>query len=120
MTVSEADNYQIYDDYPIMVLIQLEDLGLCDRGEGGEFVMRNDLRFDGDVPLNTGGGQLSSGQPMVAGGFIQILESVRQIRGDGGDRQVPEADRGIVTAIGGLSYDKNIQHSIVLEGGDAR
>ncbi len=118
--LSEIDHFQIYDDYPIMVLIQLEDLGLCERGEGGAFVEHHDLGVDGDVPLNTGGGQLSAGQAGVAGGFVQLLEGVRQLRGEGGDRQVPEADYGLVAAIGGLSYDKNIQSNsvVILEGGD--
>jgi acetyl-CoA acetyltransferase len=121
IAAEDADFYQVYDDYPIVVLMQFEDLGLCEKGEGASFVAAHDLSYDGDVPLNTGGGQLSAGQAAAAGGFVQLLEGVRQLRHEGGDRQVPRADRGIVTGVGGLSYDKNVQNNavVVLGRGDA-
>jgi len=103
----EADFYQLYDDYPIVVAIEMEELGLYEAGEAGRFLAETGFGIDGEVPLNTGGGQLCAGQAGVAGGFLQLLEAVRQLRGEGGDRQVPGAERGIVTGIGGVSanYD---------------
>jgi acetyl-CoA acetyltransferase len=116
----EMDFLQLYDDYPIVELIQMEELGYTERGEGGEFLERTDFSFDGDLPVNTGGGQLCAGQAGVGGAaFVQVLEAVRQLRGDGGDRQVPDAERGLITGVGGGQYGKNLTaHSVaVLERG---
>jgi acetyl-CoA acetyltransferase len=116
----EMDFLQLYDDYPIVELMQMEELGYTARGEGGEFLERTDFSFDGDLPVNTGGGQLCVGQAGVGGAaFVQVLEAVRQLRGDGGDRQVPDAERGLVTGVGGGQYGKNLTaHSVaVLERG---
>jgi acetyl-CoA acetyltransferase len=107
---SDADFLQAYDDFPIIVLMQLEDLGFCEKGAGDAFVGNHSFRFDGDLPLNTGGGQLSAGQIGLAGGGIQILEAVRQLRGEAGRRQVPDPEWGIATGIGGISYDKTLEH----------
>jgi acetyl-CoA acetyltransferase len=119
---AEMDFLQLYDDYPIVEMIQLEELGYAERGAGGEFVARTDFHFDGDLPLNTGGGQLCVGQAGVGGAaFVQILEAVRQLRGDGGGRQVPDAKRGLVTGVGADQYGKNLTaHSVaILERGTA-
>lgn len=110
---ADADFLQLYDDYPIVVAMQLEDLGLCAKGEGGDLLASADLRYDGDRPLNTSGGQLSAGQPGMAGGFVQLVEGVRQLQGEGGDRQVPDPEWGIVTGVGGIGYAKNLRHNTV-------
>ena len=117
---TDVDFVQAYDDYPIIVLMQLEDLGFCEKGAGGSFVEETDLRYDGDLPLNTSGGQLSVGQPGMGAGFVQLHEGIRQLRGDGGKRQVPDAERGIVTNVGGVAFGKNLQNAgvAVLERGD--
>src|SRR3546814_17521167 len=73
---------QAYDDYPIMVAIQLEDLGFCAKGEVGAFLEQNDFAFDGSFPLNTNGGQLSCGQAGAGGGMIGLVEAVRQLRSE--------------------------------------
>lgn len=103
----DIDFLQLYDDYPVMVLEQIEDLGFCEKGAGGPFVKDTDLRYDGELPLNTGGGQLSAGQPGVGAGAIQITEAVRQLQGNATDRQVPDATRGIVTGLANLGYGTN-------------
>lgn len=105
---NEIDLLEIYDDYPIAVLIQIEDLGYCKKGEGGRFVEKHDLSFKGDFPVNTGGGQLSVGQAGLAGGFLHIVEALRQLRGEAGPRQVKKAERALVTGIGWLSYGRNL------------
>ena len=104
----QIDLFEIYDDYPIAVLIQIEDLGYCKKGEGGKFVESHDLSFKGDFPVNTGGGQLSVGQAGLAGGFLHIVEALRQLRGEAGRRQVKKAERALVTGIGWLSYGRNL------------
>ena len=116
----DMDFLQLYDDYPIVELIQLEELGYTERGEGGGFLERTDFTHGGDLPVNTGGGQLCAGQAGIGGAaFVQVLEAVRQLRGDGGDRQVPDAERGLVTGVGAAQYGKNLTaHSVaVLERG---
>src|SRR5581483_9925031 len=104
----EIDLFEIYDDYPIAVLIQIEDLGYCKKGDGGKFVESRNLSFKGDFPVNTGGGQLSVGQAGLAGGFLHIVEALRQLRGEAGPRQAKKAERALVTGIGWLSYGRNL------------
>lgn len=104
----QIDFFELYDDYPIAVLIQIEDLGYCKKGEGGKFVEAHNLTYDGDFPVNTGGGQLSAGQAGLAGGFLHVVEAVRQLRGEAGPRQVKKAERSLVTGIGWLSYGRNL------------
>lgn len=104
----EIDLFEIYDDYPIAVLIQIEDLGYCKKGEGGKFVEEHDITFNGDFPVNTGGGQLSVGQAGLAGGFLHIVEALRQLRGEAGPRQIKSAEKALVTGIGWLAYGRNL------------
>lgn len=104
----DIDLLEIYDDYPIAVMIQIEDLGYCKKGEGGKFVEAHDLTYKGDFPVNTGGGELSVGQAGLAGGFLHIVEALRQLRGEAGPRQVKKAERALVTGIGWLSYGRNL------------
>jgi len=78
----EIDIAMIYDSFSITVMVMLEDLGFCKKGEGGQFVQNNRLRFDTPGPaLNTDGGGLSSNHPGMRGIFL-LLESVRQLRGE--------------------------------------
>ncbi|MBN9885860.1 thiolase family protein [Salipiger abyssi] len=105
---------QAYDDYPIMVAVQIEDLGFCPKGEIGGFLDAHSLRWDGDLPLNTGGGQLSCGQTGGGGGMIGITEAVRQLRGEGGGRQVPGARRGLVSGYGMVGYGHGLSASAMM------
>ena len=104
----DIDLFEIYDDYPIAVMIQIEDLGYCKKGEGGKFVEAHDLTYKGDFPVNTGGGQLSVGQAGLAGGFLHVVEALRQLRGEAGPRQVKKAKQALVTGIGWLNYGRNL------------
>src|ERR1019366_4270518 len=84
----DIDLFQPYDDYPFVALMSIEDWGFCRKGEGGAFVAAHDLRFDGDFPMSTDGGQLSGGQPGGAiGGFMPLIEVATQLRGEAGERQ---------------------------------
>ena len=98
---SEVDLAQIYDCYTSAVLIELEDAGFCAKGEGGAFVESHDLAFDGDFPLNTGGGMLSFGQPGLGGGMALVVEAVRQCMGRAGARQVARHEIAFVHGNGG-------------------
>lgn len=96
-----------YDDYPFIAMMTIEDWGFCRKGEGGRFVEEHDLRFDGDFPLSTDGGQLSGGQPGGAiGGFMPLIEAVTQLRGEAGERQVPNARIGASCGFGGIPYGR--------------
>ena len=105
---------QLYDDFPIMAAIQLEDLGFCAKGAIGPFLDKNRLTHDGSFPLNTGGGQLSCGQAGGSAGLIGLVEAVRQLRGEGGARQVKAASRGIVSGFGMISYGHGLASSAII------
>ena len=102
------DFLQLYDDYPIAIIAQLEDLGFCKRGEGGKFIEDTDISIWGDLPINTSGGILSIGQPRLGGGYIPLMEAMRQVRGEAGPRQIPDARIGLVSGIGLMSYLSNL------------
>ena len=104
----DIDFLEIYDDYPIAVMIQIEDLGFCKKGDGGKFVDAHDLTYKGDFPVNTGGGELSVGQAGLAGGYLHIVEALRQLRGEADGHQVKNAERALVTGIGWLNYGRNL------------
>ncbi|HLF48446.1 MAG TPA: thiolase domain-containing protein, partial [Methylomirabilota bacterium] len=83
----DVDMAMIYDSFTITVLMTLEDLGFCKKGEGGRFVEDGRLELGGELPINTDGGGLSSNHPGMRGIFL-IIEAVRQLRGECGPRQV--------------------------------
>jgi acetyl-CoA acetyltransferase len=112
----QVDFIQTYDDYPVIVMIQFEDLGFCGKGEAPAFVDSHDLRCVGDFPNNTGGGQLSAGQAGAAGGFIGVTESLRQLTGQAGDRTVANASLGLVAGFGMVTYDRCLCTGAVLLG----
>ena len=104
----DIDFFEIYDDYPIAVMIQIEDFGYCNKGDGGKFIDAHDLTYNGDFPVNTGGGELSVGQAGLAGGFLHVVEALRQLRGEAEGHQVKKAQRALVTGIGWLNYGRNL------------
>ena len=100
LTPADVDVCELYDAFTYMLLITLEDLGFCDKGEGGAFVEDGRLRVGGALPTNTDGGGLSACHPGQRGLFL-IVEATRQLRGQSGDRQVPDARIGCVSGTGG-------------------
>jgi acetyl-CoA acetyltransferase len=91
----------IVDPFTWIVPIVLEGAGFCGRGEGAEFVASGAIRRDGSLPINTHGGQLSYSHPGNPGPVFHLLEIVRQLRGEEGDRQVPGVGNGFVHFFGG-------------------
>lgn len=108
---------QAYDDFTIAVLIQLEQIGFCSPGSGARFIEETDLSWTGALPLNTGGGQISAGQPGLASGGLNLVEAVRQLFREAGERQVPDSSNAMVTGIGGVGYARNwiTSSALVLE-----
>jgi acetyl-CoA acetyltransferase len=104
---SDIRMFQPYDDFTIAVQMQLEQLGFCERGRGADFILDTDLSHQGQLPLNTGGGQISAGQPGLAGGALNLVEAVRQLFEEGGARQVRDARNALVTGIGVIPYGRN-------------
>jgi acetyl-CoA acetyltransferase len=113
---ADIDFVQTYDDYPVIVMLQFEDLGFCDKGGGPEFVRSRTLTHDGVFPNNTSGGQLSAGQAGAAGGFLGMTEAIRQLTGSAGERAVPGAKLGLVTGFGMVTYDRCLCTGAVILG----
>ncbi|CAN5901241.1 thiolase [soil metagenome] len=97
---ADVDVLQLYDSFTITVLLLLEDLGFCPKGEGGPFVADGVLGPGGTLPANTTGGGLAYTHPGMFGIFL-LVEAVRQLRGECGDRQVPGAEVALAHGSGG-------------------
>jgi acetyl-CoA acetyltransferase len=104
----EMDFVSTYDDYPVMTMIQFEGLGLCREGDAPEFVRRHTFTADGTCPLNTSGGQLSCGQAGAAGGFLGLVEAIRQLTSQTLGARVPDARLGLVAGYGMVTYDRGV------------
>ena len=104
----DMDMVQAYDDYPVIVAMQLADLGFCDKNDLPQFIAENDFTISGSMPLNTNGGQLSMGQAGAAGGFQNVTEGLRQILHCPLGEQVPEARRALISGFGLVNYDRGI------------
>ena len=104
----DIDFVETYDDYPVISLMQIEDLGFCAKGEGPAFVRKHTFTHDGSFPLNTSGGQLSVGQAGAAGGFLGMVEAIRQLTGEAGARAVKDAKLGLVSGFGMINYDRGL------------
>ena len=115
----DIDLIQTYDDYPVIVMMQFEDLGFCDKGEGPAFVRAHRMTHDGDFPNNTSGGQLSVGQAGAAGGFMGLTETLRQLTAQAGERAVPDAKLGLVGGFGMVTYDRCLCTGAVILGTSA-
>jgi acetyl-CoA acetyltransferase len=101
ITPGDIDMAMIYDSFTITVLVLLEDLGFCKKGEGGSFVQEGRIALGGQLPINTDGGGLSSNHPGMRGIFL-IIEATRQLRGQCGPRQVEDAKLAVAHGSGGL------------------
>jgi len=114
----DLDFVQTYDDYPVIVMMQIEDLGFCAKGEGVAFVRAHDLTIGGDFPHNTSGGQLSVGQAGAAGAYLGVTEAIRQVLGSAGPTQVAGARTGLASGFGMINYDRGLSSGAVIVSGD--
>ena len=107
----------IYDSFTITVLMQLEDLGFCEKGQGGKFVSDGNLISGvGKLPFNTDGGGLCSNHPANRGGITKIIEAVRQLRGEAHPKvQVPNCDLAIAHGTGGSLGSRHGSSTVILE-----
>lgn len=113
---ADIDFVQTYDDYPVIVMMQFEDLGFCAKGEGPAFVRAHRMTHDGSFPNNTSGGQLSTGQAGAAGGFLGMTEAIRQLTGAADGRAVKDAKLGMVGGFGMVTYDRCLCTGAVILG----
>ena len=105
---ADMDFFQAYDDYPVINVLQIEDLGFCAKGEGAQFVRSHTFTYDGTFPFNTGGGQLSVGQAGAAGGHLGMVEAIRQLTGEYQGGAVKDAEVGLVSGFGMINYDRGL------------
>ena len=112
VTHEDIDFLELYDCYTYTALVTLEDYGFCEKGDGGPFVAEGHLAPGGSLPCNTGGGQLSG---YYMWGFTPLSEAIIQIRGHGGERQVPKNNLAMVSGNGGILE----HHSTLILGREA-
>jgi acetyl-CoA acetyltransferase len=101
MKPGDMDAIQLYDGFTILVICELESYGFCPVGEGGRFVEGGTLQVGGALPCCTAGGLLSEGHLM---GMGHLVEAVRQLRGECGERQVDAAETCFVSGYGGAPH----------------
>jgi acetyl-CoA acetyltransferase len=104
----DVDLLETYDDYPVIVTMQFEDLGFCGKGEGPDFIRSHTFTTDGSFPHNTCGGQLSAGQAGAAGGYLGLTEAVRQLTGKPIGKAVADAKLAAVSGFGMINYDRGL------------
>lgn len=110
----DVDFVETYDDYPVISMMQFEDLGFCQKGEGPDFVRGHSFTNDGSFPHNTSGGQLSVGQAGAAGGHLGVVEALRQLTGTALGTQVKDAKIGVVSGFGMINYDRGLSSAAAI------
>ena len=113
VTHADVDLCMIYDSYTITVLVTLEGLGFCKRGEGGPFCADGRLALGGALPTNTDGGGLSSNHPGMRGIFL-VIEATKQLRGERGDSQEQDCEIALVHGTGGMLGQRHSGVTMVL------
>lgn len=117
VTAADIQYASLYDSFTITVLMQLEDLGFCRKGEGGRFVMDGNLISGvGKLPFNTDGGGLCNNHPANRGGMTKVIEAVRQLRGEAHPAvQVPNCTLALANGIGGALASRHTAGTLILE-----
>jgi len=113
---ADIDLCMLYDSFTITVLVTLENLGFCKKGEGGAYVQDGRIGLGGDLPVNTDGGGLSSNHPGMRGIFL-VIEAVKQLRGECAARQVPECEVALCHGTGGMLGQRHSGATLVLARG---
>lgn len=104
----DTDFVQTYDDYPVISMLQFEDLGFCAKGEGPDFVRTHEFGVAGNFPHNTSGGQLSTGQAGAAGGHLGLVEGIRQLTDSAPNPVRGGNGIGLVSGFGMINYDRGL------------
>lgn len=117
ITPAQIQYASLYDSFTITVLMQLEDLGFCAKGDGGRFVMDGGLiSGTGRLPFNTDGGGLCNNHPANRGGVTKVIEAVRQLRGEAHPAvQVPDCTWALANGIGGALASRHTAGTLILE-----
>jgi len=117
VTPADVKYVSIYDSFTITALIQLEDLGFCEKGQGGRFVADGNLISGvGKLPFNTDGGGLCNNHPSHRGGMTKVIEAVRQLRGEAHPAvQVKNCDIALAQGMGGLISARHGSATLILE-----
>jgi acetyl-CoA C-acetyltransferase len=102
VTAKDIKLAEVHDCFTIAEIMAYEDLGFCSKGEGGAFIQEKQAYIGGSTPVNVDGGLKAKGHPIGATGTSQAYEIVRQLRGECGERQVPDADVGLTHNVGGI------------------
>lgn len=110
--LERVDAFELYDSFTITVLLQLEDIGLVQKGQVAKFIEEHDLRYTGDIPLNTGGGSLNCGQPAYMSGGVILEEALLQLNDMAKGHQVKGVNNVFINGIGGWSRSHSV--SLVL------
>jgi acetyl-CoA acetyltransferase len=111
---ADIDVVEAYDDYPVINVLQIEDLGFCAKGEAPDFIRRHSFEANGSFPFNTSGGQLSIGQAGAAGGTLGLVEAIRQLTGQTLGAQVDNARHALVSGYGMINYDRGLCSSAAI------
>jgi acetyl-CoA C-acetyltransferase len=121
VTPADIDYVSIYDSFTITVLETIEDLGFCEKGEGGRFVLDGALQAPhGRLPFNTDGGGLCNNHPGNRGGMTKVLEAVRQLRGEAHPAvQVPDCELALAHGTGGSLATRMGSATVILGREDA-
>jgi acetyl-CoA acetyltransferase len=104
----EIDVAGIYDSFTITVLVQLEDLGFCGRGEAGDWIAEGNMDLGGSMPVNTHGGLLSYAHPGACSGMLHYIEAIRQLRGEAGPSQVEGAETALVSTASAVASNFSV------------
>jgi acetyl-CoA C-acetyltransferase len=117
VTPQDIKYASIYDSFTITVLMQLEDLGFCEKGQGGRFVADGNLISGvGKLPFNTDGGGLCNNHPTNRGGITKVIEAVRQLRGEAHPKvQVPNCDLALAHGTGGSLGTRHGSGTLIME-----
>ena len=117
VTPADIQYASLYDSFTITVLMQLEDLGFCEKGEGGRFVADGGLISGvGKLPFNTDGGGLCNNHPANRGGVTKVIEAVRQLRGEAHPAvQVKDCTLALASGIGGALASRHTAGTLILE-----
>ena len=110
----DVDLLQTYDDYPVISMMQMEDLGFCGKGEGPSFVRENTFTNHGTFPTNSSGGQLSVGQAGIAGGYLGLVDAIRQVTRQTLGNPVPDLNVALASGFGMINYDRGLCSAAVL------